>query len=131
MIKAAIAAAALTLAALPAFADRIKAEAECDPSENALQFNCMITLTEAGSPVQPAVFTVKPEMPSMPMVHNISPIPALEGCGEGIYHVVLKVEMYGDWMLRLDMTEPRRDVVMVDVALNPAEGEMPAMAHTH
>ena len=52
-------------------------------------------------------------MPSMPMAHNIPASPSQAGAAPGVYSVNLHLEMLGDWMLTLDITQPRRDRVIV------------------
>ena len=47
-------------------------------------------------------------MPSMPGAHNVKPVMA-HSLGRGIYHVMLELEMYGEWVIKMDFTEPLRD----------------------
>ncbi len=45
-------------------------------------------------------------MPSMPMIHNIKPVDAVETAVPGSYSVRLSLEMYGTWMVKLHITSP-------------------------
>ena len=108
-----ILALALACLAHPALADRILAEATCTNTEMDLHFRCDIVLTANGAPVDGAAFTVTPAMPSMPMAHNIPPVEAAATDEPGTYTAELQLEMAGDWTLTLDLTNPRRDRVVV------------------
>lgn len=104
---------ALVFLATPALADRMRAEADCAPTGMDMQFTCNISITAGGHPVEGAVFTVSPSMPSMPMAHNIPASPSQAGTTPGVYSVSLHLEMPGDWLLTLDIIQPRRDRVIV------------------
>jgi len=54
---------------------------------------------------------VSADMPSMPGAHNVKPVMA-HSMGLGIYHARLKLEMYGEWVLKMDFTKPRRDRIV-------------------
>lgn len=101
--------ALLICLATPAMADRITASATCVPGDAALHYRCDIALSESGAALSDAAFTVKPDMPSMPMAHNIAPVDAVETETPGRYVVDLHLDMLGDWALTLDLSEPRRD----------------------
>ena len=105
--------AGLACIATPVLADRILAEATCSPTDTELLFSCEIALSEGGVPVEGAAFTVKPDMPSMPMAHISRPVPVEATERPGIYSTPLNLQMLGDWILRLDLTEPRRERIVV------------------
>ncbi|SHH35595.1 FixH family protein [Marivita hallyeonensis] len=118
----------LTLAALislasPAVADRIIADANCAPTEIDLRFNCEFNLTQNGVPVEGASFTIKPDMPSMPMAHNIPPVPADITERPGAYVAVLDLQMLGDWTLTLDVSAPRRDRIVLSQIFDDAASD--------
>ena len=73
----------------------------------------MITLTgkKSGQVISDAEFTVSADMPSMAMAHNVVPVPA-HTHGNGMYHVRIALEMYGEWALKLEFTKPHRDLVV-------------------
>ena len=97
---------------LPA-ADKNSAHVECATTEDKLVYECMITLTgkKSGQVISDAEFTVGANMPSMAMAHNVVPVPA-HNHGNGMYHVRIALEMYGEWALKLEFTKPHRDLVV-------------------
>lgn len=131
MLKLAIASLVLLGTAAPALAQRLQAEADCSATDTALTYHCMIEVTQAGTPVEGAEFTVKADMPEMPMAHNIAPVPAEPTAHPGTYHVPLQLEMPGKWMLKLEFTAPQRDLVVIDREFLPELGTMDAGGHKH
>ena len=94
-------------------ADKKSAHVECATTEYKLVYECMIALTgkKSGQVISDAEFTVGANMPSMAMAHNVVPIPA-HNHGNGMYHVRIALEMYGEWALKLEFTKPHRDLVV-------------------
>jgi YtkA-like len=99
----------------------------CQPAGVVLEYDCTIKLTDARSktPVIGATLTVGADMPSMPMVHNIRPVKAARAAEPGVYQLRLELEMHGDWALRIDISGPLRDRVIVplrfeDKAVRPS-----------
>ena len=94
-------------------ADKKSAHVECATTEYKLVYECMIALTgkKSGQVISDAEFTVGANMPSMAMAHNVVPVPA-HTHGNGMYHVRIALEMYGEWALKLEFTKPHRDLVM-------------------
>jgi hypothetical protein len=99
----------------------------CRPAGVVLEYDCTIKLTDARSktPVTGAMLTVGADMPSMPMVHNIRPVKATRAAEPGVYQLRLELEMHGDWALRIDISGPLRDRVIVplrfeDKAVRPS-----------
>jgi hypothetical protein len=127
-------AAGLALAG-PAAAQRIEASVHCEPTDEELLYVCHFDMTQNGKALPGAVFTITPSMPSMPMAHNIAPVPAQDLCTEGRgYHAYLKLDMHGDWALTLDVTAPRRDRIVINHSFLPASGEAPTQVqgmHKH
>lgn len=115
--------AALACLATPAAADRILAEAACSSTETELHFDCEIALSEGGAPVANAAFTVRPDMPSMPMAHNMPTVPAETTGRPGIYSARLALQMSGDWTLTLDLTAPRRDRIVLSHTFQDAAND--------
>jgi YtkA-like len=112
---AVITAAVLSLSAGEAAAQRrAKADLSCRPTGAALQYDCTIKLTDARTkkPLPDANVTIGAEMPSMPMAHNVRPAKATPA-EPGAYEVRLELEMHGDWALRIDVSGPLRDRVVV------------------
>ena len=94
-------------------ADKKSAHIECATTEYKLVYECMIALTgkKSGQVISDAEFTVGANMPSMAMAHNVVPVPA-HNHGNGMYHVRIALEMYGEWALKLEFTKPHRDLVV-------------------
>jgi hypothetical protein len=51
-------------------------------------------------------------MPSMPMAHNVKPVKAAPGAAPGEYTARIKLEMFGEWALKLDVRKPVRDQIV-------------------
>ena len=94
-------------------AEKKSAKVECTPSEEKLVYDCMVMLSgkKSGDMIANAEFTVGADMPSMPMAHNVEPV-AAHNAGNGMYHVHITLEMYGEWALKLEFTKPHRDLVV-------------------
>ena len=92
---------------------KMMAEVECKGTEEKLVYACMITLKDSktGKKIPKAEFKVSADMPSMAGAHNVKPVMA-HSMGMGMYHVRLNLEMYGEWVLKMDFTKPRRDRIV-------------------
>ncbi|MBI4275915.1 MAG: FixH family protein [Rhizobiales bacterium] len=93
---------------------RAKAEVDCQPAAEKLQYDCIIKLTNSRTNEQLAGFDlmVGADMPSMPAMHNVRPVKADEDQEKGTYKARIVLEMYGDWALHLDLIGPVRDRVV-------------------
>ncbi len=131
MLKRILAPLVLLCAAAPALAQRFDAEAVCAATDIALAYDCVIRLSAGGAPVEGAVLEVKADMPEMPMAHNVRPVPAEAAEEPGSYRVPLQLEMDGRWTLRLEITAPRRDVVILHQDFPPKEAAEDAGGHKH
>ena len=116
-------------------AEKKSAKVECTPSEEKLVYDCMVMLSgkKSGDMIANAEFTVGADMPSMPMAHNVEPV-AAHNAGNGMYHVRITLEMYGEWALKLEFTKPGRDLVISKLvfakdSVSPAGGE--SCGHNH
>jgi hypothetical protein len=92
-------------------AERAKAEVDCRPGSEDLQYECTIRLVGArtGAPLTKSRLTVGADMPSMPMMHNIPPVKATPTQEPGTFHALIELEMHGDWALQLNITGEVRD----------------------
>ena len=126
-------AVALLAASCAAFAahqasasERAKADVACHETAQPLQYSCTIRLSKrrGGAPVTGARIVIKADMPDMPMAHNVPPVTAVESGTPGSYHATLFPEMHGRWALRLRISGPLRDIVIVvvDFGLGPGHG---------
>jgi hypothetical protein len=107
-------AAALAVFATSAMAQRLAADLDCQPTKQALVYDCRIALTEAATrkPVAGAELSLGADMPSMPMAHNVRPVRAAPAKEPGVYTARIELEMYGEWALKLNVRRPVRDVIV-------------------
>ena len=108
-------------------ADKKSAQVECAATDIRLAYDCIITLTnkKTGQAIKDAEFTVSADMTSMPGAHTVKPV-AVINHGKGMYHVHLPLEMYGQWALTMDFTQPKRDRVVTKVTITkPGGGSTP------
>ncbi len=92
-------------------AERAKAQVVCAPTDKKLVYECEIMLMgrKSGDPLEGAKLVVGADMPSMPLAHNVRPVPASPGGKPGMYRATIELEMHGEWALRLDIAGPTRD----------------------
>ena len=109
-------------------ADKKSAQVECAATDVRLAYDCIITLTNktTGHAIKDAEFTVSADMTSMPGAHAIKPVGVMNH-GMGMYHVQLVLEMYGEWALTMDFTQPNRDRVVTKVTITKTGGS----THNH
>ena len=100
-------------------------EVQCNGTEEKLVYECKIYLTDMKTKekLSGAKFMVSADMPSMPGAHNVKPVMA-HSMGLGIYHARLKLEMYGEWVLKMDFTKPRRDRIVKKMIFGGKGNEM-------
>ena len=98
-------------------------QVECAATDVRLAYDCIITLTnkKTGQAINDAEFTVSADMTSMPGAHAVKPV-AVMNHGMGMYHVQLVLEMYGEWALTMDFTQPKRDRVVTKVTITKTGG---------
>ena len=104
-------------------ADKKSALVECAATDVRLAYDCIITLTnkKTRQAIKDAEFTVSADMTSMPGAHSVEPV-AVMNHGMGMYHVQLVLEMYGEWALIMDFTQPKRDRVVTKVTITKTGG---------
>ena len=104
-------------------------EVECKGTEEKLVYNCIISLTDQKTQkkILGAKFMVGADMPSMPGAHNVRPVMA-NPIGLGIYSARLNLDMYGEWVLKMDFTKPRRDRIVKKMIFG---GKGHEMSHDH
>ena len=119
----------LTVPIPSAAADKKSAQVECAATDVRLTYDCIITLTNktTGHAIKDAEFTVSADMPSMPGAHAVRPVTVMNH-GMGMYHVQLALEMYGEWALMMDFTQPKRDRVITKITITKTGG---GCAHNH
>ena len=94
--------------------ERLAADVHCKPAGGKLVYDCMIMLKgkKTGAPVTGATITVKADMPSMPMAHNVKPVEGKPAGMSGAYKARLELTMHGEWALTLDVSGPARDRII-------------------
>ncbi len=97
----------LAFLASPALAgERAAAEVNCAPTAEALVYSCTIAVTgrKSAEPVVADALSVKADMPSMAMAHNIPPVTAEPvDAMPGHFMAVLELEMHGEWALAIEV----------------------------
>jgi hypothetical protein len=112
----------LALFALSAtvIAGKKTAMVDCQATGENLVYDCMITLTDktTGAPVLDGEFSVSADMPSMAGIHNVEPVSAHHH-HMGMYRARIELEMYGEWVLVMDLTKPQRDRIVKKLVFDP------------
>ncbi|HYR35762.1 MAG TPA: FixH family protein [Burkholderiales bacterium] len=90
-----------------------RADMQCKAAGKDLIYNCTIRLARADQPVEGAQLTVGAAMPSMPDAHSAKPVKARPGKGPGEYLVRLDLDMPGEWDVKLRLSAPVRDQVVL------------------
>ena len=106
-------------------AERARADVECTPTDQKLVYDCMIMLMgrKSSTAIDGVEFTVKADMPSMPMVHNVKPVKAMPTGKPGMYHVRIELQMYGEWALKMDVSSPARDTIIHKMHFGASKSE--------
>jgi len=105
--------ALLALTPFPALAQRAQAELDCRFTGTDFVYDCTIRIARAGQPVSGAQITLGADMPSMPMAHNVKPVKAKPGKKPGEYEARLDLEMTGEWAVKLRLSGPVRDQLIL------------------
>ena len=111
----------LLVTPLGAASERANAHVVCDETAVPLQYSCTVEVSErnSGRPVTGAKIVINADMPDMPMAHNVAPVVAIESKTPGLYQATLLVEMQGSWVLRLSVSGPLRDIVIIAMDFGP------------
>jgi hypothetical protein len=99
----------------------VKAEVSCAATAKPLEYDCAIKLSDArsGAALTGVEVTVGADMPSMPMAHNVKPVKATPGSEPGTYRAQIKLEMHGDWAVKVDLAGPARDRIVKSMRFEP------------
>jgi YtkA-like protein len=103
----------LVLLPCPAIAQRVQGDMSCTHTGTDLVYDCVFQLKRGGQPVSGLNVLVGADMPSMPMAHNIKPVKARPGKTAGEYLARLDLEMPGEWAVKLRLSGPVRDVLVL------------------
>jgi YtkA-like protein len=118
--------ALLSLAAVPAAAQGIRADLDCKFTGTDFVYECVIRLARGGTPLAGVGLSIGADMPSMPMAHNIKPVKAKPGKKPGDYEARLDLEMTGEWALKLRLSGPVRDQLVLHYEFDD-KGARPAV----
>jgi hypothetical protein len=97
----------------PAHAQKVDAKVDCQPAMAELVYDCVIRVSRDGKPLPGAQLSVGADMPSMPMAHNLKPVKATPGRQAGEYLARLELEMHGEWALKLRISAPLREQLVL------------------
>jgi hypothetical protein len=100
---------------------KAKAEVTCSATAKPLEYDCTIKLSDrrSGEPLTGVDVTIGADMPSMPMAHNVKPAKAMPGNEPGTYRANIKLEMHGDWAVKVDLAGPVRDRIVKSMRFEP------------
>lgn len=101
------------LAPHTALAQKTDGKLECRHTGRDFVYDCLIRLTRAGEPLAGAQLTVGADMPSMPMAHQVKPVKAQPTNVPGEYRARLDLEMSGEWAVKLRLSGPVRDQLIL------------------
>jgi hypothetical protein len=82
-------------------------------------YDCVIHLIRDNGPLEGAQVSVSADMPSMPMAHSVKPVKATPGKTAGEYRARLDLEMPGEWAVKLRLSGPVRDVLVLHYTFRP------------
>jgi hypothetical protein len=97
----------------PAMAQRVQGDMSCTHTGTDFVYDCVIRLHRGKEPLKGAQITVSADMPSMPMAHNVRPVKARAGNAPGEYQARLDLDMPGEWAVKLRLSGPVRDVLVL------------------
>ena len=111
----------LILVLLPcaALAQRAEADLRCTHTGTDFVYDCVINLTRNNGPIAGVQISVSADMPSMPMAHSVKPVKATPGKTAGEYRARLDLEMPGEWAVKLRLSGPVRDVLVLHYTFRP------------
>ena len=96
-----------------ALAQAPKGDLACKATGTDFVYDCTIRLTRGGKPLEGAQVAVSADMPSMPMAHNVKPVKAQPAAAPGEYRAKLDLEMLGVWAVKLRLSGPVRDQLVL------------------
>jgi len=100
----------LLLVSPQVFAQKTAAALDCKFTGKDFIYDCVIRLNPPAPGVQ---ITVGADMPSMPMAHNVKPVKAQPAKTPGEYRARLDLEMAGEWAVKLRLSGPVRDQLVL------------------
>ncbi|MGH8675708.1 MAG: FixH family protein [Burkholderiales bacterium] len=110
----------------PLHAQAIRAQLDCRFTGTDYVYDCLIRLARGSTPLAGVQVTIGADMPSMPMAHNIKPVKAKPGKKPGDYEARLDLEMTGEWAVKLRLSGPMRDQLVLHYEFDD-KGARPAL----
>ena len=111
---------AMSVSATPVFANPAISNISCTATDVNLVYHCKFELFEDGHPIVGTEITVGASMPTMPMAHTVKPVIAKASDEKpGQYVFELQLEMFGEWLVVFDISEPVRDRFQEKFTFNP------------
>ena len=90
-----------------------QADLRCTSTGRDFVYDCTVLLMRGGKPLEGVEVTVGADMPSMPMAHNVAPVKARPGKTPGEYLARIDLEMPGEWAVKLRLSGPVRDLLVL------------------
>ena len=105
-------------------AERLDSDVSCRATDRNLVYDCTIVLKgkKSGEPIEGAEISIFADMPSMPMAHNVPPVTAKAASEPGVYRARLRIEMLGEWTLRLQISGSVRDLIVKSQGVSACPG---------
>lgn len=112
-------------------AERPMVEVMCSPTAKKLVYMCMFKVMgkKSHQPITDAEFTLKADMPSMPMAHSVPPMQPEPTEKPGVYHAMIELEMMGEWALKMEFAKPVRDIVIEKITFGKQDAKMDHSGH--
>jgi hypothetical protein len=103
--------AALVAGCAPPPPQEVSVTLRCAAQGHALRQGCAVHVVDrrTGRGVTGATVSLLADMPSMPLVHAISPVAAVPDSPPGTYRGTLSLEMTGRWVVAVRITGPIAD----------------------
>jgi YtkA-like len=103
----------LSLFACTVLAQRAQADMSCKHTGKEFIYDCTFHIKREAKALSGLTVVVGADMPSMPMAHNVAPVKAKPGKTPGEYLARLDLEMPGEWAVKLRLSGPVRDLLVL------------------
>jgi hypothetical protein len=93
-----------------ALAQKTNARLDCKYAGKDFSYDCLIQMQP---PMEGVQVSVSADMPSMPLAHQVRPVKAQPTRKPGEYRARLDLEMTGEWAVKLRLSGPMRDQLVL------------------
>ena len=122
----------LGLLPVSAFSMMVKSQTECRATNEKFQYNCKVVFLQNQGLVTGYSGLVGANMPSMAMAHSVKPVEFFEKeKTPGHYEYTIQLEMFGEWMLQYDISQPKRNRVMEKLIFDKTASKSTNKKHGH